>query len=142
MSLTMIKVPRKRSYPPRVSAFTEPFWKALAERRLITTFCTRCGKPSFVPKPICPHCWSDAVEWEDLVTRGELYSWTRVHAAPSAFIEEAPFALGIIDLEIGLRLACRLYEADQCDFVPGMPMDLVVLMHLDGPLLAAAPCLA
>ncbi|MGI4812582.1 MAG: Zn-ribbon domain-containing OB-fold protein [Janthinobacterium lividum] len=137
MNLPIIEVARKRAYPPRVSAFTQPFWDALSQGRFITTVCTRCGKPAFVPKPICPHCWCDKVEWQDLSTHGVLYSWTRVHAAPAAFVEEAPFPVGIIDLDINLRLACRLVESGKGEFVPGKPMEMVVLKYQDGPMFAA-----
>ena len=34
----------KRPFPPRVSAFTRPFWDALAEGWLITTGCSRCSR--------------------------------------------------------------------------------------------------
>lgn len=139
MSLTTIAVPRARAYPPRVSAFTEPYWKALADGHLITTFCTRCGKPTFAPKPVCPHCWCDEMRWADLCTTGTLYSWTRVYAAPRAFVEEAPFTLGIIDLDVGLRLACRLHVTEHQDIVPGMPFNLAALSYLDGPMLVAMP---
>jgi uncharacterized protein len=139
MTLPTIEFARQRAYPPRVSAFTEPYWNALSDGRLITTFCTRCNKPTFVPKPMCPHCWHDEMRWADLCTTGTLYSWTRVYSAPSAFVEEAPFTLGIVDLDIGLRLACRLHGTEQREIAPGMPVRMAVLRYLDGPMLAALP---
>ncbi len=75
MTLEIIPVARRRSYPPRMSTFTEPFWSALAQGRWQTTCCEACGKFTFPPKPICPHCWSGRMQWKDLSARG-------VHAGP------------------------------------------------------------
>ncbi|MDZ4359012.1 MAG: OB-fold domain-containing protein [Variovorax sp.] len=139
MTLEIIPVARKRAYPPRVSQFTEPFWSGLAQGRWQSTCCEACGKFTFPPKPICPHCWSDRMQWKDLSKRGTLYSWTRVHAAPRVFTDESPYALCVVDLDIGLRIATRMVEREGVAFQNGMPMELVVLRFEDGPLFASRP---
>ena len=58
MSLPFIDVPRLRPWPPRVSAFTKPFWDALAEGRLLTTRGRTSGRLTFPPKPFCPYDWA------------------------------------------------------------------------------------
>src|SRR5205823_13128109 len=82
MTLELIPVARPRAYPPRVSAFTQPFWNGLRAGQWQTTCCEACGKYTFPPKPVCPHCWSERMAWKDLGARGTLYSWTRIHSAP------------------------------------------------------------
>jgi len=127
----------RRPIAPQQSAFTRRFWEALAEGRFETTFCLDCSKPAFPPRAFCPHCWSDRVEWRVLSGRGRLYSQTRVHAASSAFAHEAPYRLGLVDLEEGLRVATRLVA----DASPPLdvPVQLVVLSYEDGPLFGACP---
>lgn len=137
MTLDSISVARKRAYPPRVSAFTQPFWEGLAQGKWQSTCCDACGKFTFPPKPICPHCWSDSMQWKGLSMHGTLYSWTRVHAAPKVFIDEAPYAVGIVDLDIGLRIATRLVEREGIELRCGIPMEIVVLQYEDGPLFAS-----
>lgn len=139
MKLDIISVATPRVYPPRVSEFTRPFWNALAEGRFITTQCRSCEKFSFPPKPICPHCWSADVAWNELRSSGSLYSWTRIHAAPAAFAVEAPYVVGIVDLDQGVRLACRLVTHERVEWVVGARVEMVVLAYQDGPLLAARP---
>jgi uncharacterized protein len=139
MTLEIIPVARPRSYPPRVSKFTEPFWGGLAQGRWQTTCCESCGKFTFPPKPICPHCWSDKMAWKDFSSRGTLYSWTRVHSAPKVFTVEAPYALCVVDLDIGLRIATRMIEQPGKAFECGIPMQVVVLQFEDGPLFASRP---
>jgi uncharacterized OB-fold protein len=86
---------------------------------------------------VCPHCWSADIEWSDLGTRGTLYSWTRIHAAPAVFSAEAPYAVGIVDLDEGIRLACRLVERDRRPPQIGQVVEMLVLRYRDGPIFAA-----
>jgi uncharacterized protein len=139
MTLKAISVPHKRAYPARISEFTAPFWNALAKGAFISTRCLTCEHVTFPPKPVCPNCWSSDIQWQDLQTRGVLYSWTRVHAPPEAFAAESPYALGIVDLIEGTRLACRLVPHDEVAFGPGIPVEMVLLQYADGPMFAARP---
>ena len=72
MTLDLIPVARKRAYPPRVSAFTQPFWEGLSAGKWQSTCCQDCGKFTFPPKPVCPHCWGDRMAWKELTSRGTL----------------------------------------------------------------------
>jgi uncharacterized OB-fold protein len=139
MNLEQIPVPRARAYPPRMSAFTQPFWEGLRAGRWQSTCCEACGKFTFPPKPVCPHCWSERMEWKPLDARGTLYSWTRIHSAPKVFVDEAPYAVCVVDLDSGLRIATRLVERADKPFQCGMPVELVVLQYEDGPMLASQP---
>jgi uncharacterized protein len=139
MTLEIIRIEGARSYPPRTTAFTEPYWRALAEGCLQTTRCLACTRLSYPPKPICPHCWTDQVEWTEIDPHGTLYSWTRIHAGPAMFAAELPYEVGIVDLTIGLRIAVRLVAAAGKNFTPGLNMRMVVMAYDDGPLLAAMP---
>lgn len=139
MSLSQLPIDSDRAYPPRLSEFTTTFWSALGEGRWVTTRCLNCSRQTFPPRPVCPHCWSPDVEWSDLGTRGTLYSWTRIHAAPAVFAGEAPYAVGIVDLEDGIRLACRLVEREEAPLRVGQPVEMLVLRYRDGPLFGARP---
>ena len=137
MSLDIVRVDRVRAYPPRVTAFTQRFWDSVAQGRLETTVCEDCGKLSFPPKTFCPHCWSTRIRWTGLSGRGRLYAQTMIHAAPAIFRDEAPYRVGIVDLQEGLRIATRLLsdEAPKLD----TSVEIVTLLYTDGPLFAARP---
>ena len=136
MTLPRIEMHGKRPWPPRVSQFTRTFWDALAERRFVTTRCRACSKASFPPKPFCPHCWSNEIEWTALSPGGIVYSSTVMHAVPTHFQHEAPYRVGIVDLDDGIRIATRLLGIDS-GFAVGARVAIVVLAYDDGPLFAA-----
>jgi uncharacterized OB-fold protein len=119
-----------------VSAFTRPFWDALAEGRLTTTRCLACGSLGFPPRNLCRQCWGRELAWVPLAATGTLYSWTRVHVAPDAFRGAGAYAIGLVDLEDGVRLMCRLLGEPTADDLDRR-VEMVVLAYADGPLFAA-----
>jgi hypothetical protein len=138
MTMSILSVAHERRYPPRITEFTSSFWQALALGMFRTTRCRGCRRLSFPPKPICPYCWNDDVKWENLATSGRLYSWTTIHAGPAIFEPDLPYAVGIVDLDAGIRLACSLHGRGvewECDLKVG----LITLLYTDGALLGAHP---
>jgi uncharacterized protein len=131
-----VRMQGPRPFPPRVSAFTQPFWEALGRGRLVTTQCGACASRSFPPRNLCRHCWSQSLRWVDLSPVGTLYSFTRVHVAPARFRADTPYAIGIVDLADGVRLMCRMVgEVDATDL--DGTVEMVVLEYDDGPLFGA-----
>lgn len=138
MTMTILSATTPRRYPPRVTEFTQKFWTALAEGCFTLTRCIACARRSFPPKPICPHCWTGDVAWEEIATTGELYTWTKVHAGPAIFDAELPYAVGVVDLDVGVRIATPLFGRDT-DWRCGMRVELVTIKYLDGPFFSAMP---
>lgn len=108
VQLEIVEQPLPMAYAPKQSEFTSTFWDGLAEGVFRTTCCESCGRFSFPPKPFCPHCWSRQVHWQALAPTGRVYSGTTIYAAPQVFRAEAPYPVGIVDLDAGVRIATRL----------------------------------
>ena len=137
----MIRViERKGKIPklPKQSQLTRWFWQGLAEGRLETTKCRNCVRVSFPPRPDCPACLASDMAWTPLSPRGKVYTSTLIRAVPTPFIETAPLPVGVIDLEVGVRLMCWLVEG-----AGRLPLDsaveIVALKFEDGCLFGAAP---
>ena len=138
MTMPIQRIAHPRRYPPRITEFTQRFWDALTQGRFLVTRCARCDHSSFPPKPICPICWATDINWSEVDTTGQIYSWTRVHAGPAIFDPDLPYAIGIVDLDVGIRLACPLVgegTAWRC----GMAVELITYIYDDGPFYAATP---
>ena len=48
---------------PTIEDESEPYWAALRDGKFLLKRCSACGEHHFYPRPFCPHCWSDDVEW-------------------------------------------------------------------------------
>ncbi|GGL16181.1 Zn-ribbon domain-containing OB-fold protein [Nocardia jinanensis] len=127
--IPIVDIPSGHPYPQRVTEATAPFWDALREGRLITTANATTGRPTFPPKPIDPHTWSQDVTWIELAGRGTLYSFTTIHAAPDAFVDEVPYRVCVVDLDEGLRLATRLWGSDEVR--PGDRVEIIAVRYTD-----------
>jgi len=136
MNIPVLRSDTSRPYTPRVSFFTRKFWTGLSEGRLLTTFCEDCGHLTFPPKAHCPSCWARQVNWRDLRGQGRLYSYTINHVAPRKLRDQAPYAVGIVDLDEDVRVFCRLLDEPTMDDI-GSAIQMVAIIHADGPLFAA-----
>lgn len=98
---------------PRVDGDAKPFWDAARDRRLVLQRCRSCGTSRLPPGLVCRTCASTEAEWAEVCGRGVLYSVTVVYRTPiAAFRDEVPYALGLIDLDEGLRLMARVTPAE------------------------------
>ena len=90
---------------PTIDPGTAPYWEALAQGKLLLKSCRSCGKPHFYPREICPHCFSDDLNWVEASGLGEIYSFTVAHRpAGPAFAEDVPYVIAIVTLAEGPRM--------------------------------------
>jgi uncharacterized OB-fold protein len=82
----------------------DQFYKYLARGKLMAGKCTHCGKIHLPPRPLCDRCFHQTFTWLEIAGTGKLVTYTVIHVAPEQFQEQAPYAVGIVELETGLRL--------------------------------------
>ena len=73
---------------PRPTPFTEPFWRASADGRLVVQRCSACGHWRWPPQLACPECLSEAGEWITTAGTGTVYSYSVVHRGVVRRIEK------------------------------------------------------
>lgn len=96
---------------PSPNALTEPYWQAAHQRELKLPRCESCTKFHFYPRSACPHCGSTALAWQAVSGKGEVYSYTVVHRAPSqGFAEQVPYVVAVVALAEGPHLMTRLIQ--------------------------------
>lgn len=100
----------------------EQFYKFLSQGKLMAGKCTRCGKIHLPPRPLCDNCFSQQFEWMEISGKGKLVTYTVIHIAPQQFQALAPYAVGIVELENGLRIPGMIQGATQEQLQIGMEL--------------------
>ena len=99
---------------PTVTDLTVPFWEAASEGRLIIQRCRSCGKAVFYPRPLCPHCWADALTWEDASGEGRLKSFSEIwKPGHPGWLPVAPYYVGLVELAEGATMLSHIIPADR-----------------------------
>jgi uncharacterized OB-fold protein len=86
----------------------EAYQKFIEEENFKAYKCVDCGMVIAPPSGTCYGCGSTKMEWTDVSGKGTLVSFTVIHIAPDDFADEAPYYVGIVELEEGTRVTSRL----------------------------------
>lgn len=86
--------------------------------------CEKCGKVFFPPRQICSKCKSKKFETVNLNRNGNVLTYTIIRIPPSQFKDEAPYALGIVELEGGGRITTQIADCDFDKLKIGMPVKM------------------
>jgi len=104
----------------------EQFYRFMNEGKLMGAKCIKCGKIMLPPRPICIQCFSENLEWIKLENKGKLLTYTIIHVAPPQFQHLVPYAVGIIELEKGLKLPGMIKGIDFDKIKIGMELKIEV----------------
>lgn len=99
-----------------------PFFRGLAEGRLMGSECTGCGYRYATPRAYCMECGA-ATKWTELPREGRVHTWTTCHFGSEAFLKETPFNLALIEFDgVQTLLLSRLIGATEKEIRVGMPV--------------------
>ena len=73
--------------------------------------CSVCEREHIAPQYVCRACGSDALAPVEVGGAGEIYAITTIHIPPDALRDEAPYLVGLIELDSGLRITARVRHA-------------------------------
>lgn len=80
--------------------------------RLEGAKCTTCGHVSFPPRIVCPECKKRKFETIVLKDKGKLLTFTVIRVAAEKFSKETPFAVGVVELDDGVKITTQLADVD------------------------------
>ncbi len=107
------------------------YWQSAAEGKLVLQRCVTCGDYQFYPRALCASCAGET-EWVDASGRGTLYTFTVIRQNRSAaFKDLSPYAVGIIELEEGVRMMSNIVECDVDRLEVGMALEVLLLKAAD-----------
>jgi len=99
-------------------------WREIPYRyRLIGTKCKKCGKIYYPPRKVCRFCGSKDLEEDKLSERGKVVTFTVVRSPPIGYEKYAPYAVGIIELENGVRVMSQIVDCKLEDIAIGMEVE-------------------
>jgi hypothetical protein len=98
---------------PIVNPDSQAYWDGARRDRLMIRRCAACGRMHFLPRYLCPACWSSDLEWIESCGRGTVHSFTIIRRAPlPAFTDRVPYVVALIDLEEGPRMMANILGED------------------------------
>jgi hypothetical protein len=112
--------------------YTEPFWAAAKEDRLVAPKCADCGTFRLPPTPFCPQCQSENVEWPELSGRATVYSFSVVHGFPG--LPDITLVAAVLDLPDapGARLVTNVVDVDPAEVEIGTEVEVLFSPIADG----------
>ncbi len=108
--------------------FTEPFWLAAAEHRLVVPRCTTCATFRLPPSAFCWKCRAQGVEWVERLGAGTVYSFTVVrHPLMPDLADTVPHVPAVVELPDtdGCRLIGAMTDCAVSDVRIGLDVELV-----------------
>jgi len=121
---------------PRAGSTSAPHFEAAKQGRLLLPHCAACAKFHWPPQAACPHC-DGAADWREAKGTGTLATYSVVYRAVNPELkDDAPYVIGFVDLDEGVRLFTNIVDAKatdlksglrvQCRFEPSMDAELWV----------------
>jgi len=110
---------------PVPTAESAAYWQAALEGRLKIQYCPACARHQFYPRRFCTQCLSDQIEWVQASGRGTVYTFTVCHvAAHPAFESGVPYAIGMIELDEGVRMLAGIVPSGLEHLAIGAPVEV------------------
>lgn len=89
------------------------YWREIPQRyRYEAGKCKKCGKIHFPPRLVCSACGAREFETTILDKTGTLETFTVIHIAPTGFEDEAPYVVGIIKLDDGVKITAQVVDCE------------------------------
>jgi uncharacterized OB-fold protein len=110
------------------------YWRTTGQRyQLVGEVCPNCNSKIFPPRDVCPTCEKEARTPFTFSGKGEVYSYSTIHAAPEGFEKYAPYTVALVRLEEGPLITAQLTDVDGEEVMVGMPVEMVTrVLREDG----------
>lgn len=102
------------------SRFSQPFWDATREKKLLIQYCPTSGTYQFYPRPLSVATGRREVEWREVSGRGSIYAYTITRQAIAPFKGREPFAVAMVELEEGVRIMANIVDCREDQIAIGL----------------------
>jgi uncharacterized OB-fold protein len=101
--------------------------------------CTACGALAIPPKELCPACGARSWQSVPLSGEGTIASYTVIRVAPRGHVDEAPYAIGAVQLREGVSLLGRIVDIPFDKLDVGVPVRFRPILVKDHPAIGFGP---
>jgi len=122
--MTTEAAPKPTRLAPIVTPDSAFFWEAADREQFVGQKCGDCGKFTFPPRPMCPHCHSLKREIVPLSGRGTVQSWTMPRHPPAFGFKEPPI-VAVIKLQEGINFVSNLVGIGLEDVKLGLAVEVL-----------------
>ncbi len=91
---------------PEPTIGTEAFWEGARNGKLLLRHCTSCDKVHHYPRALCPHCFSDKLDWREASGKGKVYTYSVMRRAPE------PYVIAYVTLDEGIKMMTNIVDCD------------------------------
>ncbi|GAA4535695.1 Zn-ribbon domain-containing OB-fold protein [Nonomuraea ferruginea] len=123
---------------------TLPFWEGAADKELRVQRCTPCSRHYFYPRPFCPRCGSEEVEWTTVSGDARLVSYIINYRPFPPFDPATPVVVALVELAEGPRMMTNIVgiapEPENLEL--DMPLKAEFIEYEDYTLPVFAPAVA
>ena len=100
-------------------------WREYPRRyRYEAAVCKGCGKWHFPARPVCDACKGEVFETKTMRRTGTILTHTIIRVAPAAFVDQAPFAIAIIEMDDGPRITTQVVDWKEGELATGKRVKL------------------
>jgi len=105
---------------------SEPFFAASTQGTFSIPACDDCGKTHWYPRPLCPHCFGERINWKPASGRGRIHTFSVMRRVPQ------PYAVAYVELAEGPLMLTNLVDCDLDAIRIDQPVELVFKPNADG----------
>ena len=119
-------MPERPKPVPVPDEWSQGYWEAARDGRLVVQRCDDCGHAQYPPEVICAKCQSANLGYADASGQATMYSFG-VFPRSLMPVFEAPYAVALVDLDDhpGVRMMTNIVDADLSTLEIGMPLEVV-----------------
>ena len=111
---------------PNMTGLTKEFYDWCQKHELRFQRCKDCGAWRHVPREMCDECNSFGWEWAKSSGRGKIFTWfVAERALFPEFKDDIPFAVAVIEMDEGVRLASNVINCGPDDLKEDQPVEVV-----------------
>ncbi|MEZ5631916.1 MAG: Zn-ribbon domain-containing OB-fold protein [Burkholderiaceae bacterium] len=111
---------------PQPMPWSQPFWDAARQGRLVLKTCLDCGHVDHPPYLYCTDCGGHNSEWRPASGNAKLVAFAvNTYGVPAAFIEDLPYVLALVELPEGPRMISNIVDCAHDQLHSGMALEVV-----------------